>query len=610
VYYSHGLASVLLITTDEAIISEFATTTVDSPTAWEIWKLQNFHIDKVDYHVNPADPSLNFASQGLKIDEYSSLRLADRVLLDEFNISVRLYLLKAAIHMPDEVSKIRLLIREVNSLISELRYLDKPEGDKPSGLSEYTTEDLAEPMLNLRIRHQSLDRIIEVSSSLSYVTTQSFSGAIPILERRSIIRRNSLLGIGSAILSMNRIARFIESCFFELPLEQIFKNVVPNAGKLEGLDSFIAYESSSWTAGSLDKMAGTLTDDDGFFKMPFFSSRLGYRETEYSISADLQSLVSGASLEWSLLTITHEMLHGHVRSILDLIFFGDKSTSSDENRELFFNRFIEKVEYIQVKNETLFDSLRFAILGYCCRTISHGSLTRKVKVNPAYEFKLLAPKSANLMWNHFEEEYRNVSEVMVHVLDLHYFYYGNAPLYIPLIWSSWASVSHINGNIRQYILRSLLAIASNYKMGSTERFDLSVREFKKLLSLHKDSSLNNPIVHEVLRKLEVKDYLYSSLFPAFSASLILVDMVMGIFLSEKVRSHLMNDNNIQISSNEKSETPLAKEFSYNLLTGFNDEAVKSPTGLLLDRMAKLLDDSSTENVESSTASLFLTLASE
>ena len=50
---------------------------------------------------------------------------------------------------------------------------------------------------------------ITASSSLSYLYTQKLTGTFPLLEKRSLIRRENLLGIGSAMNGLNKLILFI-----------------------------------------------------------------------------------------------------------------------------------------------------------------------------------------------------------------------------------------------------------------------------------------------------------------------------------------------------------------------------------------------------------------
>ncbi|MDO8723253.1 MAG: hypothetical protein Q7J31_13670, partial [Syntrophales bacterium] len=74
-------------------------------------------------------------------------------------------------------------------------------------------------------------------------------------------------------------------------------------------------------------------------KLPYFSGRLGFRETEHTISAAVQSLEAGSDLEWSLLTVTHELLHGHVRNLITVLFQGDLKTEPEKQWMEFYQRY-------------------------------------------------------------------------------------------------------------------------------------------------------------------------------------------------------------------------------------------------------------------------------
>lgn len=510
-----------------------------------------------------------------------------------------------AAHMPSELTKIKKLIFEINDLISELIYLSNFKGDVHPSLSEYSVEDLKDKNLSQIIKHQILDRIIQVNSALSFVSTQAFSGAIPILERRSIIRRSSLLGIGSAILALNRIAKFIENCFLRIPIDSIITQSMAKGKPLEGSNELPIYKSNDWNNNSVDTFYNGEASDDKYIKLPYFSGRLGFRETEYSISAAIQSISSGANLEWSLMTLTHEMLHGHVRIIIDSIFFGSDKLKEKENWDSFYKHF---EQCINKKDHNLYlvDSIRNVIFTYCCLTKTHGSLTSKPPNNTdRYNFELPCQKD---LWSILEMEHRNISEIFVHILDLDYFYASRVSVYIPLIWSSWIGVPQVSGNTRQYMLRSILTIASKIEDEPYERFNKSVERLKELLLKYVDTKLNNPIIKEIIDILGNKDLLMHEYFLPFKSSLIIVDLVTKVFISSNIRGGLFTDNFVEWSKDEEN---FEKIFSYNLPNGFNDETIKSPIAYLLDRMIKVLNSSlQIDDLERETLLQFLAINSK
>jgi hypothetical protein len=606
IFFSVGLPSIILISSDKALLDEFNEIANANPEALEKWMLQNGVI------VEKAQKKLNgqtaLTTQRLS---YKRLPVTDRALVDEFYIAINFILPKLTAHMPSETDKIERLVSDVNILVDELIYLNAPSDSVPDSLSEYSRKDLENAKINVIIRNQNLDRIIQVNSALSYISTQAFSGAIPILERRSLIRRYSLLGIGSAILALNSVARFIENAFSSIPFNEIILKSMSLAKPLIGLDNLPEYDSGKWNQNSIDIFSRLSKNvENPHYKLPYFSGRLGFRETEYSISAAIQSITSGASLEWSLMTLTHEMLHGHVRKIVTGIFYGEDHMSREQQRIQFHQRFVAMVRRTQ-DDFTYVESIRHSILAYCCQTVTHGSITalKSYDAKTAFDFKI--PDNPQLLWELFERQNRNISEIFVHVLDLHYFYNGRLAVYIPLIWRSWIAVPHISGDINQYILRSLLAIASTlHDKDVAQRFNLSKSIFEEILEQHKETVLKFPIIAEILETL-ADEQRFENFFTAFKASLILVDLATQIFISKKIRQLLFNDPFVRW---EKSpdEGILEERLIYELpQQGFNDEKITSPIAYLLDKMVKELQavPANSDDLERETAIQFLALNS-
>ncbi|MET3980680.1 hypothetical protein ABIB62_003284 [Mucilaginibacter sp. UYP25] len=605
VFFSIGLSSVILISDDDNILNKFKKVIELQEYANEEWEINDFKIVSTQYNILKKE---SLDDTPVVIANYDVLPLTERALVDEFNISIRFLLIKLHHHMPLELPKFKRLVDEVNAFILELVYLTDFSGEMPESLNEFTTEDLKGEKLNTILKNQSLDRIIQINSALSYVSTQAFSGAIPILERRSLVRRSSLLGIGSAILALNNIARFIEDSFSKIGFNEIITDIMAVASPLKGIDNLPVYLSSDWQESSISNLTKDIKSHNSYYKLPYFNGRLGFRETEYSIAAAIQSITSGATLEWSLMTVTHEMLHGHVRTIITSIFYGDDKMTSEEQRRVFYSNFKKKITKKE-KDSHLIDSIRSILFTYCCLTQNHGSITSKgFSESGKYDFTV---PNEPMLWNLFEQENRNINEIFVHVLDLHYFYASRLSAYIPLIWCSWVAVPYVTGDLRQYILRSLLTIASKNTGGSSyERFNLSVSRLKELLIKYKDNKLKHPIILEVINILNDNDKLMNSYFNAFKNSVLIVDMITNIFISPTVRSAIINDDFVKWESNDKDEDNFEEAFKYELPDGFNDEVIKSPISFLLDRMIKQLnDDNHFSDIERETAIQFMALNS-
>jgi hypothetical protein len=614
-WYTFGLASVLLITEDPELNKELLSQAASPPKDFETWRVRDSRIIEVLPKIGdwkPYDPAT------LKVCDYRKLPVAERAIVDELVSTMALIVPKVSMHIPNELNGFLRLLSQMDELVKELVYLTDPLGPPPDTLQEYTEELLrSNRLLREGIKHQDIDRLIQVNSALSYVSTQMLSGAVPILERRSLIRRHSLLGIGTAIIALTRITRSIEIAFSQFSLEDIVVDRMADAKPLPGLGNLPEYDASLWKEEfSMTHWEAKAKPREWYPKMPYFSGRLGFRETEYTISAAFQCLTSGASMEWSLLTITHELLHGYVRSLLALIFQGDPKRRGEENWEEFYRRFVDIGDKTAFAQNEL-ESLRVVILTYCHLAWVLGSLTfepdpaqKKTITNPgqvAREYtkriRLLTPEE---LWRQYESECRNISEIFVHVLDLHYFYGSRLSAYIPLIWQSWAEVPHVSADLRQYILRSLLAIAAKEPGSEYDRFNSSITKLDELLGAHVGDTLDAPLIHEARKRLQDKPW-RETLFYPFWASLILVDLADNILVSHGVRGKLFNDPLVHWT---KQEMSFEEGFEYRLPDGFSEEKVLRPAAYLLDRMLRRLEQSEPPlDLEAETAILFLACCS-
>lgn len=617
-WISAGLASCILITEADAHAEALEEAADATPRGKERWQIRSGALSKLDFQLQEGR---RFETDRIALPDYAGLSTPVRAALDEFSANLAIVLPKILVHAPSEADSFLQLADRIRTLVEELVYLQEPTGRPPRTLREYRAIELREDaVLRATISHQAMDRIVQVNAALAYVSTQALSGAIPVLERRSLIRRHSLLGVGNAVTGLTRIARSIEKAFAAASLEVIITDRMRDRPLLPGTDHLPAYDTKDWGGHSVARWSETVQPRDWFPKLAYYSGRLGFRETEFTISAAIQSLVSGADLEWSLLTITHELLHGHVRNIITSIFQGDPEMSPARKRDLFYTRFRRLTYREEVEDSNQLDSLRQLIFSYCCLTKTHGSLSRSCPGDaltvPEGEggvageitrgYYLL---SQDALWTTFEEEYRNINEILVHVLDLHYFYAGRLSAYVPLIWSSWGTVPHVRSDLRHYVLRSLLAIASKERVGGNyDRFDTAVSRLLEILE--SVEGVEAGIVRSVRDFLEDKAKMHEVFYP-FSASLMLVDLAAEIFTSPKIRAALLDDPLVRWVDDAEGFEDI---FEYDLPPGFRGGKVRRPAALLLHRMLNALGRGDDEvfdwmSIEHRTVELFLACAS-
>lgn len=578
VLFSYGACSVILICDSPQVLKDFKKLSLNNPKATEVWELKNRKVQK--FRCVPA--AATSVSLGT-VRDYSTLPGPIKTIIDEFVASVTIVASKVDVEQEDRLKLFQGLVTLVDGFIWELTYFHTREGTPPDRFWTRNLGSLQQPAERQILTQQIIDRMTQINAALSYVTTQMYSGSVPILERRSLIRRNSLLGIGSALSTIERIVAYIEDALASVNFEELILDKMKEQRPLPGMEEPTFPIRTDWRTRNIDKLDSDKPTKPRVRKLAYYSSRYGFRESEFAITAALNSLWNGLSLEWSTMTITHEMLHSHVRSLLSYIFFL-RDGGEDSNYEYFYDRFFRKVfDAAPVVDYSLIDSIRELIFVYCLRTTKMGSLSLTTESNK--NFELEAPANFSDFYPLLRDEYRNISEIFVHVLDLHYFYGGRATKYIPLIWSSWSAVPSVRADIRQYVLRSLLALASKFNVSNVRRFSLAVAEFKSILKEYEGLQERIPILHEVTLVLNDPELLDAEYLHAFINSLILVDLAKEIFFSAQVAASLVDDEKISYS---QLEDRIETEMSYDMPLGFFDDKVDCPIPYLFDRMLRVL----------------------
>lgn len=605
IWFSNGLCSVILIyeSDNDSYKNLFESIIDTNSISKEIWEITNDVLKDCNYTIqDPENIDYNFFS----IIDYKSLNGVARSNLDEFCVNIRLLLPKVATHFPAELDTFKKLSVQVNSLIEELNYLKDFRNRFPESLDDYSPKELKESfILREKINHQNIDRIVQINSALGYVATQALSGCSPILERRSLIRRHSLLGVGNSFLALNRLVRSIEESLSKFPIENIVTNqmlnepAIPNL-KLPYYDDFV-----DWEKYSINKWNGEIQPRTGYPKLPYFSGRLGFRETEYSISASIHSINLGVSPDWSLLTVTHEMLHGHVRNFLTILF-GSGKANGKSKFDFYFENY-QKILSNKTDGLTYADSIRSMILFYCASALDLGSIS-KVPISTKESRDILNHKKENVEIA-LRDEFRNINEIFVHILDLHYFYAGQLTAYIPLVWRSWSAVPHVRANLRHYILRTLITIASKKEYSGIERFKQSLGVMIEIFENNLNNAfINDSLCEEILGLLKTEHFKNSLIHP-FKASLTLVDIVSNLLMSSTIKKSILKDK-FTFFYDEQDET-FESIFEYRLSPEFHDEKIESPSAYLLGSMIRQLNEGEIDEnkAERETALAFLAMVS-
>ena len=613
IFFNIGICSIVLIVDNQEDYKKFSKLKdIEEPVSYEYWKVVNGIVNEMsNNNKNVID------NKYYSIIDYKTLPLIHCSIIDETVISIQMIKDKASNVQHTEL--VNNLISITNEIISSLKYIENPQTESITEfLENIDINALGDTLTKQKYQGALIDKLIQINSSLSYVSTQSFSGAIPIYERRSLIRRNSLLGIGSAVSGLNNVFQYVENAFNKIDFKKIITQQMLIAPKLEEVRRE-GHNPTGWDTNNVDKLNNGLINDSNRKpenKLSYFSSRHSFRESEFCITASLNSLYLGASLEWSLMTLTHEIIHSHIRNLVALIFdFKDQ-----EKRNSIIDKYLNTDQKNNKRDNEfrLIDSIREAILSYCDATVTLGSLTKKGTSN---KFEIGKSPNREAVWQNLEQENRSIHEIFVHVLDLHYFYRGRAGLtdYITLIWCSWSVIPNVTARLKQYILRSLLAIASTINLNADEyEKNYHVKVFinaRKLFlqiieGLHDIIISRFPVFKEIEKELKLSDSDFKNkYFGPFAASLILVDIIKRIFYSNTICECLWSDD--KISSYVDDDT--IQKFSFTGKDEFNDITINGLVPFMLYQVLQTLNwiTEGTEDADSErrTAICYLALKS-
>ena len=555
-WFGLGLASVIIFSHLPESVNPVTEDLGEDLVAFEQWSVEDGKIIGGQLHKSPR-PKNSAANPLPAVPLLSPCDL--RGIIEEFNCSYRELHRWATLYAPAETERLACLLAEAATLVNELLWLEAKSGPVPEGLTDFDTNNA---LMRSKLTQQRIDRIVQINAALSYVISQGFFGSPPILSDTCMVRRHSLLGIGRAHRCLLNLVREVEVAFSALSVPASIYEKWAHMPGLSGFDSSTSIDSSGWSGRNLPDVLLTGPADPHPFKLVYFSGRLGYRESEYAISAAIHALTSGDSPDWHLSTMTHEILHGHVRDLLGTIFDvvkGDDAKDVGGFWEHVFLRFRTHMEG-SCKDCTLIDSVRSVLLSYCCMTPYMGSLTvypaeRATQKSNGLRFgKIKVPETAPDLRKRLEEEERNISELLVHTLDLHYFYSDNFEAYSRAVWASWRTVPVVLRDARQYVLRILLSRTSLDGGSPIERFARARNQLRQSLERLNADLGPDPVWESAIRLLELEalpnldertNEASHPLFQPFFAGIRVVDLARQCFASGLVRERLFHNDVIR-----------------------------------------------------------------
>lgn len=158
--------------------------------------------------------------------------------------------------------------------------------------------------------------------SIARLTWQTYGGTSRISESTIPIAMHSLLGIGTAVLGLHALTRFVEQVFESNPTRMSLarlENVRPrSAGRLLSIPATDNFWNRDFSASAPGEIASK-PDGPNLPQFATFSARDGFRSTSISLSAPTESITGCNTPSWTLQTLTHEMSHTQIRIALGFL---------------------------------------------------------------------------------------------------------------------------------------------------------------------------------------------------------------------------------------------------------------------------------------------------
>jgi hypothetical protein len=273
--------------------------------------------------------------------------------------------------------------------------------------------------------------------------------------------------------------------------------------------------------------------------MTYFSLRHGYKESYISVSAASESLDLETKPQWTLSTLSHEVMHSRVRVILEKIM----QTSSDIDESGYSAD--DETNYLKWlnsdKGQTISTVLRNVVYETCLywEFLEDSSRTHAIESMEMLNKRALNIKNIRL---YYKNHRLIVTELLVHYHDFEYFYKKDLELYLQSIITSWCKVVQPFQDPKWYVIRCLAICA--YCSGSEEEEALTLARatLKENLKTLQDKGITSPLISKFLLIIENQNTATSELARKVLLSYRLISAFAMHFQSKKIFEVLHKDD--------------------------------------------------------------------
>ena len=517
IFFTEGLASIVVLGFDAERIGHLKTE-IDCSSV-EIWSPKDGILTPRD--VTFVQDTANLPTGSIPFDFTASGSAEIDVYVEQMSASIATLWHFYRLYLPSECTTLQRVILLVKSLVEQ--YLKLATGSRS--------------LTTLKQQNAITSALVELSAALSYSVTQGASGRPPILANRSPFPHHSLLGVAGAVRAITNFTRYLEAAFTPRSASTLIDRLY--SGKTALFPSSISsYESGAEYSFSLPPSEEEQFDSGGDFKtrdpvplLAHFSLRHGFKEAKFSITAASESLGAECLAPWTLMTLSHEVMHARVRDIFQALFGTKWQDDSHEERwDTFFANFDAWYNAVSPSPVTMDQGIRNVVLNFCCATerIAEARSERRPETDR------FIPRDELL--SSFRKHKRLAVELFVHFHDFYFAYARQKELYVKSLWASWITVAAPVARPREYLVRTLATIACGSGEGPREAFEGAAELVEDCLAELEEAGTASPLF-EVLRSMLAGESRERT-FIEFKLAYYLLDQVRRYFASPLIAASI------------------------------------------------------------------------
>jgi hypothetical protein len=565
-FVTHGLASVVLISDDRDGVSTYVRGLTDALNAFELWPI-------ADSEVSLQSIELWFGRGKFETPNTDQINANDLPLelsaeVRQFNANLALLVQTVRRFAPEMIDLTTFIRQAVERRVESLR-------------ATLPVSSNAASSRQLEQLHDNLANLVDINSCTVMLNSQLGGCLPPVINSDFPAGEFSLFGIGSMVRGAWRVYAHMASIFAAANHPQRFRQQFSRPAFDPGI-THLEVDRSTW-----EHSAKTSSIDSVQLKgiepprrhIVYFSARWGFHETVNSITLSWQSLYFGATAQWTFLTFSHEFLHSHFRELI-------RSNVMDVRNREQLSLLVHDYNEAFLRHAAPSDfkrSLQFFLIRQIMAAEDAEQIARMLTVGAPGEAPLARVVSEGdllRLMNGAMPDF--IEEVLVHILDYHYFFDADDKPFVATMWSSWTFVPTVHRRLSHYLLRTLLALSSQARIADPANAfkDATGRVRACLQEMRNDAGNTNALILEADAAL-ADAVILQQLWIRFRASYEVVLFANYFLIDRQIHGALIAD--------EQAVPGTAPR--YRLQTGeFPHQAIRSPTGFLLDRLVAQTTD--------------------